>query len=185
MHYTPLKRQAIPWWAPPTSPPFLDKNLAEMLSTHPFFQQLGLTWLMQNEDCLVLGAHVSPATLRPSPFILHGGISCYLIETITGIGSNLCIDPQTSYAVGLDLNANHLKMVEKGNIYAVGSAIHLGKTSHIWHVELYNGPSQDLKQLSNQWQQTSQTEQKQQFSQLISQSTFFCVGRMTNLVLKK
>ena len=55
-------------------------------------------------------------------------------------GSLLCLkDPMTTQAVGLDINANHLRSVpEGGKVWAKASPIHLGRKTHVWHIDITN-----------------------------------------------
>ena len=69
--------------------------------------------------------------------ILHGGASVALAETLGSLGSNLCIEEKFS-TVGLEINANHIKTVNKGEIKGVTYPIHIGKSTHIWEIKLYN-----------------------------------------------
>jgi 1,4-dihydroxy-2-naphthoyl-CoA hydrolase len=40
-------------------------------------------------------------------------------------------------AVGLDINANHLRSVpEGGRVRAKATAVHIGRTTHVWQIEL-------------------------------------------------
>ena len=41
--------------------------------------------------------------------ILHGGASVALAESIGSVGSNILIDQEKEYAVGLSINANHVE----------------------------------------------------------------------------
>ena len=70
------------------------------------------------------------------PFgILNGGASVTLAETIGSIASNLClIDP--FYAVGIEINANHIKSVSSGHVIGITRPIHLGKSTHVWETRL-------------------------------------------------
>ena len=45
--------------------------------------------------------------------ILHGGASCVLAETVGSVASALVIDLEKFYCVGIEINANHLRSVEK------------------------------------------------------------------------
>ncbi len=46
------------------------------------------------------------------PFgLLHGGASVALAETLGSLAGNLCLDPSKEVAVGLDINANHIRAV--------------------------------------------------------------------------
>ena len=45
------------------------------------------------------------------PFgLLHGGASVTLAESVGSIAANLCVD-ENHYAVGLEINANHIKFI--------------------------------------------------------------------------
>jgi 1,4-dihydroxy-2-naphthoyl-CoA hydrolase len=71
------------------------------------------------------------------PFgLLHGGASVALAETLGSIGSTLCIDVGRFMAVGQEINANHIRGMATGVVTATARAFHLGRTSHVWHIEL-------------------------------------------------
>lgn len=73
------------------------------------------------------------------PFgILHGGASVVLAESLGSIASNLVVDPVTNYAVGLDVNANHLRSVRSGLVKGVAKPLHLGKGTHVWEIKIYD-----------------------------------------------
>ncbi len=69
--------------------------------------------------------------------ILHGGASVALAETLGSLGSNLCIETNQA-TVGLEINANHIKSVKSGEVNGITSPIHLGRSTHIWEIKLYN-----------------------------------------------
>jgi len=72
------------------------------------------------------------------PFgILHGGASVTLAETLGSIAANLCIDYDIQ-AVGLEINANHIKPVSKGVVEGIAKVEHLGKKTQVWQIKLYN-----------------------------------------------
>ncbi len=73
------------------------------------------------------------------PFgLLHGGASCVLAETLGSIASNLCVDQKTHYAVGLEINANHIRSARSGIVKGIAENIHLGKGTHIWDIKIYD-----------------------------------------------
>ena len=69
--------------------------------------------------------------------IVHGGTSVALAETLGSLASNLCIEEGVN-TVGLDINANHIKAVRKGLLIGISSPIHLGRSTHVWEIRLYN-----------------------------------------------
>lgn len=67
--------------------------------------------------------------------VLHGGASVALAETAGSLAAMLCVDP--AYVVlGQDINANHVRSVSSGLITATARPFHLGRTSHVWHIEI-------------------------------------------------
>ena len=74
------------------------------------------------------------------PFgILHGGASVVLAETLGSIASMLCLPDTTSgVPVGLEINANHLRPVSSGKVTGIARPVKMGKTVHVWNIEIYN-----------------------------------------------
>lgn len=71
------------------------------------------------------------------PFgILHGGGSVVLSETIGSI-SGVMAAPPGSRVVGVEVNANHLAPVPKGDrVTALCRPIRLGRTLQVWEIEM-------------------------------------------------
>ena len=70
------------------------------------------------------------------PFgVLHGGASVALAETVGSLAAMLCIDP-AYLALGQDINANHVRSVSAGLVTATARPFHLGRSSHVWHIEI-------------------------------------------------
>lgn len=70
------------------------------------------------------------------PFgVLHGGASVALAETVGSLAAMLCIEPGY-LALGQDINANHLRSISSGLVIATARPFHLGRTSHVWHIEI-------------------------------------------------
>ena len=54
------------------------------------------------------------------------------------IRDSLCINPEKKNVVGLNLNANHLKSVKDGFVFAKASPIHIGRSTSVWNVDITN-----------------------------------------------
>lgn len=74
--------------------------------------------------------------------ILHGGSSCALAETVGSAAANYCIDQNTKLCVGLEINVNHVRTVQSGVVEAIAKPLHLGKTTQIWDIKIYNEKKQ-------------------------------------------
>ncbi|PRD50711.1 hotdog fold thioesterase [Sphingobacterium gobiense] len=89
------------------------------------------------DDMLIACMPVSDKVKQPFG-ILHGGASVVLAESVGSIASNLIIDPKHLVGVGMEVNANHLKSVSEGMLYAYCSPLHIGKKSHVWDIKIKN-----------------------------------------------
>jgi 1,4-dihydroxy-2-naphthoyl-CoA hydrolase len=71
------------------------------------------------------------------PFgILHGGASVALAETTASVGAWMNVDRDRFDAVGLEINANHMRAKAEGTVRAVATPIHRGTTTHVWSIEI-------------------------------------------------
>ena len=68
--------------------------------------------------------------------LLHGGASVSLAETHGSIGAMLCLDPAQELAVGLEINANHVRGVTQGVVTGTARALHLGRTTQVWDIRI-------------------------------------------------
>lgn len=89
------------------------------------------------ENFIVGTMPVDERTHQPAG-ILHGGASVVLAETLGSIASYMIIDPEKYVAVGLEVNANHLRPVKSGLVRGICTPIHIGAKTHIWDIKLYN-----------------------------------------------
>lgn len=119
-------------------------NLKENLQLHQFKADhqhigefLGIQFVEVTENSLIATMPVTSKTHQPWG-ILHGGASVVLAETIGSFGSSLLVDEAKYMAVGLEVNANHLRPVKSGLVKGVGTPIHLGRKTHVWDIKLYN-----------------------------------------------
>ncbi|MDQ0155333.1 uncharacterized protein (TIGR00369 family) [Robertmurraya andreesenii] len=71
------------------------------------------------------------------PFgLLHGGASVALAETVASVGAFALIDQETEAAVGLEINANHVRGKRDGIVTATGTILHQGKTTMVWDIKI-------------------------------------------------
>jgi uncharacterized protein (TIGR00369 family) len=71
------------------------------------------------------------------PFgILHGGASVALAETLASLGASANVDLTTSVAVGLEINANHIRSKREGTVRGVATPVHVGRTTQVWTIEI-------------------------------------------------
>ncbi|MAH88999.1 MAG: esterase [Pelagibacterales bacterium] len=109
----------------------INKKMKNTLAYH-----LGIN-ITAIEDNLLEGEMLVRDFLKQPYGIVHGGASVVLAETLGSLASNLCIEDNLS-TVGLDINANHIRAVTKGLIIGKTIPIHLGRSTHVWEIKLFN-----------------------------------------------
>ncbi|AKM06253.1 hotdog fold thioesterase [Pelagerythrobacter marensis] len=67
---------------------------------------------------------------------LHGGASVALAETVGSVAAASTIDPARFAAVGMEINANHVRPARDGWVFATVRAENLGRTTQIWSIRI-------------------------------------------------
>ncbi len=95
---------------------------------------LGIQFIEKGENYLKATMPVDDRTVQPMR-LLHGGASVVLAETMGSVASVLSIENmQQQMAVGVEINANHLRSVKKGLVTGTVSPIKLGRNMHVWRI---------------------------------------------------
>jgi 1,4-dihydroxy-2-naphthoyl-CoA hydrolase len=97
-------------------------------------EHLGMEFTAIGADFLEARMPVDARTHQPAG-ILHGGASAALAETVGSFAANLVLPPDR-YAVGLEINANHLRGIESGWVIAVARPLHIGKSTQVWDIQI-------------------------------------------------
>lgn len=98
---------------------------------------LGIQFTEIGDNYLTATMPVDARTRQPIG-ILHGGANVVLAETVASTAANAVIDIERYYCVGLEINANHLRSVKEGLVTAIASPVHLGRTTQVWQIAIYN-----------------------------------------------
>ena len=101
------------------------------------FDHLGIEFIEIGEDYLKATMPVDHRTKQPYG-LLHGGSNAALAESLASIAATLTVDYQKQFAVGVELNVNHLRPVREGKVTGVARPIKLGKTVHVWDIQIFN-----------------------------------------------
>lgn len=96
---------------------------------------LGIEFMEVNSSYLIARMPVDHRTTQPLG-VVNGGAFCALAETVGSMAANLCIDRSKFVALGLDINANHIKSASKGWVYGKAIPLHLGKTTQVWEIKI-------------------------------------------------
>jgi len=98
---------------------------------------MGIEYVEIGDDYVIGRIPVDERTVQPFG-ILHGGSSVVLAETLGSMAANYCLRKENQIAVGLDINANHIRSVTKGWVYGTARPVHIGGTTQGWEIKLEN-----------------------------------------------
>lgn len=112
----------------------IDTHVLQAVGENTAVSHLGIEFLEVGEDWLSARVPVNRQTCQPYG-LLHGGVSVVLAETLGSCGAAFAV-PEGTRVVGLDINANHLRGVAEGWVTGVARAVHIGRSTQVWQIDL-------------------------------------------------
>ncbi|RRN59303.1 hotdog fold thioesterase [Pseudoxanthomonas sp. SGNA-20] len=116
----------------------VDLDELNRLSRGTLIEHLGIVFTAAGDDWLQATMPVAGFTRQPYG-LLHGGASVVLAETLGSSAGNLCLDTRVQQAVGLEINANHLRAVREGVVTGTAKAVHVGRSTQVWDIRIEDG----------------------------------------------
>lgn len=99
---------------------------------------LGIEFLSFKQDEIKASMPVDENTIQPFE-ILHGGASVALAETLASIGAWLNIKEDSKTAVGVEINANHIRAMRKGtSVTGTATPVHMGRKIQVWETKIHS-----------------------------------------------
>ncbi|MCM3635606.1 hotdog fold thioesterase [Paenibacillus camelliae] len=106
-----------------------------MDTTGTIIEALQIETVLLTPEKVICTMPVNERTRQPFGF-LHGGASLVLAETVASIGAWASIDQENEVAMGMEINANHVRSVREGIVTAVGVPLHKGRKSAVWDIKI-------------------------------------------------
>ena len=97
--------------------------------------QMGIEFTEVGDAHLTARMPVDARTRQPAG-LLHGGATMLLAETLASCAAWQTIDRKLTEAVGLEINANHVRGVREGWVTGRVQALHTGRSTQIWEVRV-------------------------------------------------
>lgn len=113
-----------------------DLETVNAWSARTLMQAIDIRITEIGDDYLTGTMPVDDRTRQPYG-ILHGGASVALAETLGSTAAMLCCEEGTA-AVGLEINANHLRAVRQGTVTGTARPIHIGRSTQVWEIRIVN-----------------------------------------------
>ncbi len=118
-----------------------DLNEINSLGKNTLGENLGMLFTKIGDNFLEATMPVDSRTIQPFG-LLHGGANVALAETMGSVASLLCVNRELFIAVGIEINANHIKAVTKGNVRAICTPLHIAGKNHVWDIKIYNNDNE-------------------------------------------
>ena len=107
------------------------------MSADTMVDNIGIEFLDIGPDFITAKMPVDKRTIQPYG-LLHGGASVALAETLGSVAAHASIDSSKYMAVGLEINANHIKSARSGHVVGIARPIHIGRNTHVWEIRISN-----------------------------------------------
>ncbi len=104
-------------------------------SRETMLSHLGIEYTAIEDGALIASMPVDQRTKQPAG-ILHGGASVALAESVASVASYLTLDPRKYHAVGLEINANHIRSKKEGLVHGKATPVHLGTSTQVWNIDI-------------------------------------------------
>jgi len=105
------------------------------LGTKALPAYLGMEFVDCGDDWITARMPVDERTHQPFGR-LHGGASVALAETVGSMAASMCVEPEKFLAVGMEINANHIRPAYAGFVYATARPENIGRTTHVWSIRI-------------------------------------------------
>lgn len=73
--------------------------------------------------------------------IVHGGVYCSLIETVSSVGAAIWASRNRQSVVGVENNTSFLSAVRDGKIFATARPLMRGRRTQVWETKVTDGAS--------------------------------------------
>ena len=111
-----------------------NRGTLEGMGARGLARALGIEIVSMTKERVEATMPVDDRTRQPFG-LLHGGASAALAETVASIGATLNVDDRSA-AVGIELNANHVRGKREGVVRATATPAHIGRTTQVWSIEI-------------------------------------------------
>lgn len=106
-----------------------------VMEAQTLLKTLGIEIVEAGKERVVARMPVTPRLHQPFG-LLHGGASVALAETAASAGAWMNVDQAREHVVGIEINANHLRGKRDGTLTAVATAVHIGRRTQVWQVQI-------------------------------------------------
>lgn len=108
---------------------------ANKVCKNTLMETLNIEFIDFGDNSIVARMPVNSRVYQPDG-VLHGGATVALAESVGSFAAHIFTNLQEYFVRGIEINANHIKSVSEGYVYAKASFIHKGKTTQLLEIKI-------------------------------------------------
>ena len=108
---------------------------ANQVCKNTLMETLNIEFIDFGDNSVVARMPVNSRVYQPDG-VLHGGATVALAESVGSFAAQVFSNLQEYFVRGIEINANHIKSVKDGFVYAKASFVHKGKTTQLLEIRI-------------------------------------------------
>jgi uncharacterized protein (TIGR00369 family) len=108
---------------------------ANQICKNTLMETLNIEFVDFGDNSVVARMPVNSRVYQPDG-VLHGGATVALAESVGSFAAQIFSNLQEYFVRGIEINANHIKSVTEGYVYAKASFVHKGKTTQLLEIRI-------------------------------------------------
>ena len=108
---------------------------ANQVCKNTLMETLNIEFIDFGDNSIVAKMPVNSRVYQPDG-VLHGGATVALAESVGSFAAHIFSNLQEVFVRGIEINANHIKSVSEGYVYAKATFIHKGKTTQLLEIKI-------------------------------------------------
>ena len=104
-------------------------------STGNFASDIGMVFESATKDRVVATVEIEAKHLQPAG-IVHGGVYCTIVESLASMGAFINVADDGRMVAGIENHTSFLRSIGSGKVTGVAVPVNLGRTTHLWDVEV-------------------------------------------------
>jgi len=108
---------------------------ANQICKNTLMETLNIEYIDFDDNSMTARMPVNSRVYQPNG-VLHGGATVALAESVGSFAAQVFSNLQEYFVRGIEINANHIKSVSEGYVYAKATFVHKGKTTQILEIRI-------------------------------------------------
>lgn len=108
---------------------------ANQICKNTLMETLRIEYIDFDDNSMTARMPVNSRVYQPNG-VLHGGATVALAESVGSLAAHIFTNLQEYFVRGIEINANHIKSVTEGYVYAKASFVHKGRTTQLLEIRI-------------------------------------------------